>query len=155
MKNITLAIAFSVILIGCSEKKADTQRFCDELMQVDREFSNYSIEHGKNAAFEKFAAGDVTFLAQNSYPMVGIELLKMRQSQRPDTGYVLTWEPTFARAAKSGEFGYTYGVWTITVKADTSKTSRGTYVTIWMRDENAEWKYVLDTGQEGLGEEKK
>ena len=150
-----LILTLSILLFGCSPKKVDTKKFCDELMQVDRDFSKYSIEHGKNAAFLKFAAEDVTFLASNSYPMVGIKLLEERQSTRPDSGYILTWEPMYARASESGDLGYTYGTWEVKIKFDTSKVNKGTYATFWKRQENGEWKYVLDMGNEGLGEEKK
>jgi len=140
---------------GCTQKKVDTQKYCDEIMQADRDFSNYSIEHGKNAAFLQFAAEDVTFLAPNSFPMVGIKLLEERQANRPDSTYILKWEPVYARAAESGELGYTYGIWELIISnTNPEQVSKGTYVTFWKRNEIGEWKYVLDTGQEGLGEEK-
>ncbi len=154
MKTLTFAIAL-IYLIGCSPKKVDTQKFCDEIIQADRDFSAYSISHGKNAAFVKFATEDVTFLGPNKYPMVGLQALEERQANSPDSTYVLTWEPIYARAAESGELGYTYGIWELKIKADSTRNSKGTYVTFWQRQSNGEWKYVLDTGQEGLGEEKK
>ena len=153
MKNQILILILAFLLFGCS-KKLDTQKFCDELMKADLDFSKYSVDHGKNAAFLQFAAEDVTFLAPNSYPLVGIKLLEERQAKRPDTTYTLTWEPTFARAAESGELGYTYGIWELKIKVNPDQISKGTYATIWKRNEKGEWKYVLDTGQEGLGEEK-
>jgi ketosteroid isomerase-like protein len=155
MRTIILFLGFSIMVFGCVQKKVDTQKFCDELMQVDRDFSKYSVDHGKNAAFVKFAAEDVTFLAPNSYPMVGIKLLEEKQAKRSDTTYVLTWEPTFARAAESGELGYTYGLWELKIKAKPGEVYRGTYATIWKRNEQGEWRYALDTGQDGLGDEKK
>lgn len=151
MKKLTLILSFSILLFGCSQKKVDTQKFCDELMKVDRDFSNYSIEHGKNAAFLKYAAEDVTVLAPNNYPLVGIKTMEERQAKRPDTTYVLTWEPMYARASQSGDLGYTYGTWKLQIKSDTSKNGEGTYVTFWQRQSNGEWKYVVDTGQDGLG----
>lgn len=153
MKTLGLFLAV-IILFGCSPKKVETKKFCDEIMQADRDFSAYSVEHGKNAAFLKFAAEDATFLSENTYPMVGIKLLEERQSKRPDSTYVLTWEPVYARAAESGELGYTYGIWELKIKADSTQNSKGTYVTFWQRQHNGEWKYVLDTGHEGLGEKK-
>lgn len=154
MKTNVLITLILTIMLGCAPKKVDTKKICDEIMQADRDFSKYSVEHGKNAAFIMFAAEDVTFLADNTYPLVGLKLLEERQAKRPDTTYTLTWEPIYARAAESGELGYTYGIWELKIKADTAKVSKGTYVTIWKRDANGEWKYVLDTGHEGLGEEK-
>lgn len=151
MKRIALALIAFGLLLGCAHKRVDTRKLCDELMGVDRDFSRYSVDHGKNAAFLKFAAEDVTFLAPNSYPMVGIKLLEERQSKRADSTYTLAWEPLYARAAESGELGYTYGIWELKIKADTAKASKGTYVTFWKRSTNGEWKYILDTGHNGLG----
>jgi len=155
MKTTTLILTLLVLLFGCTQKKVDTQILCDELMRVDRDFSSYSVEHGKNAAFIKFAAEDVTFLAPNSYPMVGIRQLEEKQAKRPDTTFTLTWEPKYARAAESGELGYTYGIWEFKTKANPDQISKGTYATIWKRNEKGEWKYVLDMGNDGLGEEKR
>jgi ketosteroid isomerase-like protein len=154
MKKL-VPLLLTLLIVGCGQKRIDTQKACEEMLQADRDFSAYSATHGKNAAFEKFAADDVTFLTENSYPLVGLTLLKERQSQRPDTSYMLTWEPTYARAAESGELGYTYGTWEIKAKSDPGKISKGTYVTIWQKSKNGEWKYVLDTGHSGLGDEKK
>ncbi len=153
MKPLYLASILTLaFLFGCTPEKVDSQKFCDELMKADRDFSSYSAQHGKNAAFLKFAAEDVTFLSENTYPMVGIKLLEERQTRRTDSTYVLTWEPIFARASQSGDLGYTYGTWKLLLKSDSTKNSEGTYVTFWQRQSNGEWKYVLDTGHEGLGE---
>lgn len=155
MKTSKLASILALaLLFGCSPKKIDTQKYCDELMQADRDFSKYSIQHGKNAAFLKFAAEDVTFLNENTYPLVGIKLLEERQAKRSDSTYILTWEPMYARASQSGDLGYTYGTWKLKIKADSTKNGEGTYVTFWQRQSNGEWKYVLDTGHDGLGEKK-
>ena len=61
---------------------------------------------------------------------------------------VLTWKPAKALIAQSVELGYTYGFWTIIAQND---TSRGTYLTIWKKNAMSEWKFIADTGNEGLG----
>ncbi len=155
MKTRIFITLMSFIIVGCFPKKVDNQKVCNEIMQADRDFNKYSIDHGKNAAFLKFADEDVTFLAPNNYPMVGIKLLEERQAKRTDTTYILTWEPMYARAAESGELGYTYGTWEFKLKASPDKISKGTYTTFWKKNQKGEWKYVLDMGNEGLGEEKK
>jgi len=152
MKKTVILLPILLLLVSCTPKKVDTKIFCEEMMKADSDFSKYSEEHGKNAAFLEFAAADVTFLTANTYPLVGIDVLKERQAQRPDTAYVLTWKPTYAKAAQSGDLGYTYGIWEMKMKSD-GTISKGTYVTCWERQPNGEWKYVMDTGHEGLGEE--
>jgi len=155
MKTKVLLTLIVAVALSCTGRKVNTQKLCDELMQADRDFSKYSVEHGKNAAFLHFAAEDVTFLAPNSYPLVGIKVLEERQAQRSDSTYTLRWKPTFASTAESGDLGYTYGVWEFKLKANPEQVSKGTYATIWKRNGKGEWKYVLDTGNDGLGEERK
>jgi ketosteroid isomerase-like protein len=156
MRTSTIIVSVLLLISGCAQNKIDTKKVCAELIEVDSLFSDYSIAHGKNAAFLKFAAEDVTFLAPNNYPLVGIKLLEERQAKRPDTTYTLRWKPIYARAAESGDLGYTYGTWELMINnTNPEQVTRGTYATIWKRNENGEWKYVLDTGQEGLGEDKK
>ncbi len=154
LTSISTLVLFFILLFGCSPKEVDTQKYCDEILQADRDFSAYSVLHGKNAAFVKFATEDVTFLGPNKYPMVGLKSLEERQVNRSDSTYVLTWEPMYARASQSGDLGYTYGTWKLQVKADSTKNGEGTYVTFWQRQSSGEWKYVLDTGHDGLGEKK-
>ena len=51
----------------------------------------------------------------------------------------------------SGDLGYTYGTFNAELK-QTGQVNRGSYVSIWIR-EKGRWKWVLDTGNQGLGEE--
>jgi ketosteroid isomerase-like protein len=36
---------------------------------------------------------------------------------------------------------------------DSASTSKGTYVTIWRKQKDGKWKFVLDTGNQGVGDE--
>ncbi len=65
-----------------------------------------------------------------------------------DSNKEFTWEPLYADVAKSGELGYTYGTYQIITVENSEK---GTYVSIWKKDSNGKWKFVLDSGNEGLG----
>ncbi len=46
------------------------------------------------------------------------------------------------------DLGYTYGYYTMTFKEDGS-TQHGNYVSIWKKQAGGDWKFVLDTGNEG------
>lgn len=82
-------------------------------------------------------------------PIVGKLSLIESCNGKSDTGVVLTWKPEKAFMAKSGELGYSYGFWTLVAKTD---TTQGTYLTIWKKDANGNWKYIADTGNEGLSD---
>jgi ketosteroid isomerase-like protein len=105
-------------------------------------------------AFLFYMAEDGVILRDNSYPSKGKEDLKKRFEGRSDTSFVLSWDPLYEKISESGELGYTYGIHTSLDKA-TGKISKGTYVTLWKKQSVGCWKFVLDTGTEGLPETEK
>lgn len=57
----------------------------------------------------------------------------------------LSWEPVFARIAKSGDWGFTSGPYTYKA-SDTSATSYGDYLSVWKKNSKGVWKLALDLG---------
>ncbi len=84
----------------------------------------------------------------NRIPIIGKQNLIESYAGKKDSSLILTWKPEKAIIAGSGELGYTYGFWTFVAQND---TSRGTYMTVWKKNANGQWKYIADTGNEGLG----
>ncbi len=119
------------------------------LLKIDNEFSAMSVENGMHEAFLHFIAEDGILLKDNSFPVKGKGALSAIFSSMPDTTFVLSWEPLFEKISESGDLGYTYGLY---VHKDilTSEISRGTYVTIWQKQKDESWKFVLDAGTQGL-----
>jgi len=144
-------LAFSIFLLGLASCQTPTTGDKaggeESLRHADVAFSRLSKEKGLRLAFLAYADSAAVLLRQHHYPIVGPEAVKYIERMN-DSGITLTWEPTFVKVAASGELGYTYGTYTFTT-ADTS--SRGTYVTIWRKSAAGGWKYVLDSGNEGLG----
>jgi hypothetical protein len=69
--------------------------------------------------------------------------------QQNDTAYTLNWQPHNAFVSKSADLGYTYGVYALHPKMiDT--VFYGTYITIWKRQTDGKWKFILDSGNEGV-----
>ncbi len=66
---------------------------------------------------------------------------------RPATGTPpLAWTPVWADAAQSGEMAYTTGTWRRGPTA--APTATGQYVTVWHKQLNGDWKFVVDMGVE-------
>ena len=149
-----IADVFSVLITpGCLQKVKPASE--EELLAVDRAFSELSADKGMKHAFLEYAADNVVMLRKNKLPVEGKNALAVHFTTFSDTGFVLTWEPLFADIAMSGDLGYTYGIYTsLNHTKDGSKTeSRGTYVSIWRKDNSGNWKFVLDSGNEGTGEQ--
>ena len=139
-------------MISCIKNSKKTSS--DVLMKADINFSIMSEKNGMQKAFLAFFADIGVMLRDNAYPLVGRDSLVSLFSNRTDTSFILSWRPVFAGIAKSGELGYTYGYYARTIKSN-GVISRGTYVTIWERQKDGTWKFVMDTGTSGLPEKSK
>jgi len=134
-----------LIISGCQMNKKPS---VEELFEVDKKFSLLSTEIGYNNAFIEFAHDDAVLLKKNSMPIEGKQSVINIYEKVSAEGVDFTWQPLNGKIAQSGELGYTYG--TYKIKIDTL-ISVGTYVSIWKKDEQGNWKYILDSGNEGLG----
>src|SRR4051812_24289082 len=121
-----------------------------EVIQADKDFSALSQQQGMKKAFLTYMDSNAVMLSANHMPTVGNNLAK-HYSEMNDSNIVLTWEPLSGSIANSDDLGYTYGVYTLKFKNGDTTTNQGTYTTIWRRQSNGTWKFVLDTGNEGLG----
>jgi ketosteroid isomerase-like protein len=124
----------------------------NELLEIDRKFARLSVEKGANASFIAYIDNDCVLLRPNRTPVIGRKKIEEMFSS-PDTSFTLNWEPLYADIAKSGDLGYTYGIYKVEMDSPEGNlvTKEGTYVTIWKKDHDGKWKFVLDTGNQGLG----
>ena len=139
-------IVFIILAVGFS---ACVKPIPEDLFKVDKEFSALSKEKGMKYAFLEYAADSAVLLQRNIMPIIGKMAIHSSFEAFSDTGFMLTWEPLDADISKSGDLGYTYGLYTSLIKSDNS-LSRGKYVTVWKKQADGSWKYVLDGGNEGL-----
>jgi ketosteroid isomerase-like protein len=147
----TVFTIFIFLLAGCGDMKIKDQ-LANELLEVDREFARQSVEKGSHESFLMYIDDSCVLLRPNRLPVIGRQKIEEMYS-KPDTSFTLDWEPLFADISESGDLGYTYGTYTVQMDSPegTLVTMEGTYVTIWKKDENGNWKFVLDTGNQGLG----
>ncbi len=149
--NIMFFVLIIISIMNFSCIKNTRSAVAGVLLQVDRDFSAMSEKEGMHKAFIAFAADSTVMLRNNFYPLVGREALVRLFSTRSDTAFTLTWEPVFERISEGGDLGYTYGISASLIKA-TGEVRRGTYVSIWQKQNDGSWKFVLDTGTQGLPE---
>ncbi|HKK41415.1 MAG TPA: hypothetical protein VJ963_03320 [Bacteroidales bacterium] len=149
--NITLFVIIIIFLPLLSCSKTGKNKISGVLMQADRDFSAMSVKDGMYRAFLYYVADDGVILRDNSFPIKGKETLVKRFAGKDDSNFTLSWEPMYENISKSGEMGYTYGIYTNKDKV-TGEITKGTYVTVWQKDSFGNWKFVLDTGTKGLSE---
>ncbi|MCW3094300.1 MAG: hypothetical protein JWP81_5369 [Ferruginibacter sp.] len=151
LQNSLLILLVSAMASSCATKKSEPEKEVDYktgMMEADRAFSKFSEEKGMKAALLNFIDGKGVLLRPNAVPIVGGEAINYI-SQGNDTAYTMTWEPSGGTVAKSGELGYTYGIYSLRPK-NKDTVFYGTYVSIWKKQPDGSWKFVLETGNEGI-----
>lgn len=144
MRSITSILLSLLFLSSCTEITVEDQQL--EMKKADVAFSDLSKKEGMRKAFLQYIDTNGVLLRPDHLPIIGKDAREYIQ-QTNDSAFTLTWAPQEAIVARSGELGYTYGLYTFTTK-DTS--FQGTYVSIWRKQEDGSWKYVLDTGNPGI-----
>ena len=137
-------------LTGCPNSQLNKEAtWRNEIIKTDKEFSKASSTGGMKKAFIDYMDDDGILLRPNHPPIVGANAIEFLTEQN-DSSYTLTWSPSAATVSESGDLGYSYGIYNLHLQ-DT--TLQGTYVSIWKKQKDGKWKFVLDSGNGGLGKD--
>ena len=159
MKSWIIFAPLLLIIFSCSQpptqqaaapkKTLNVDSLKTVLINTDAAFSDLSSQKGVHEAFMAYVADKGTILRPYHMPIGGKDSVRAYLYARPDSAFTLTWKPIFADVASSGDLGYTYGTYKLSVK-HSKESEEGTYCSIWKQDAAGNWKFVLDTGNPGL-----
>ena len=135
-----------LILFACTHPNNNIEIQKQMLLKTDQDFSQMSVEKGTKEAFKFYAAEDVIMMREGTDPLFGKNELIAHLNKTPDGLGTLCWIPV--KADVSGDLGYTFGKWQTVIKGSDS-VENGTYLTVWKRQQDGTWKYVLDAGNTG------
>jgi len=142
---------FILACVGCEQPQKNTINLVDEkiaLMKTDQAFSEMSVAKGMKEAFIEYIDSNGVLLRGGHLPIIGANAIDFLIQQN-DTGYTMNWQPQNAFVSKAGDLGYVYGVYALQpTTIDT--VIYGTYVSIWKKQDDGKWKFVLDSGNEGI-----
>ena len=124
---------------------ADTVALLNDIMGADRAFSD-SAATSVSAAFGAYAAEDAAKSGKESGYVFGKAAITQLFEPPPPSG--LKWDPELGTASRSGDFGFTVGGAGPRVvepnAPPVNPATAGHYFTIWRRDANGKWRYVVD-----------
>jgi ketosteroid isomerase-like protein len=151
----SIIILLLLLFVSCGNKnEINIEKEKEAMKQADIEFSNLSKSKGMKAAFLQYMDTAAVLLRPGHSPLKGMAAGQLIYNMN-DSSFILTWVPRAAEISSSGEMGYTYGIWTSYPKKWLSDSvSQGTYITIWKKQANGSWKFVLDTGNDGVDKQK-
>jgi ketosteroid isomerase-like protein len=151
MKNLPRLIttlALGLTLTGLVHAAPDKEKLKAEVAAMEDAFCAMAKEKGLLAAFQHFAAPDVSFIDTDPRKWHGpAAVLERIGPDKP--GIALTWSAMFTDVSDDGTLGYNYGRYSFhaTRPDGTERTSGGFFLTIWKRQPDGSWRYVMDTGQ--------
>lgn len=120
----------------------------DDVLAADRAFAAMAKAQGARAAFTAFADADAVLFRAGVGPIKGREAIG-RVFEDPPVA-TPEWDPEAADVAASGDLAYTWGwyVWTPVAggPAAGKPPATGYYVSIWKKQRDGRWKWVVDLG---------
>ncbi len=127
------------ILTGCGAKQTPPDPMV--LVVNERSFAAAAAEKGMRDAFIEFSSDDAVMFAPEA---VRVKEHYQNASKRPG---LLSWQPIYAEIASGGDMGWTTGPWEYRPQtANDTPVAWGEYNTIWQRQADSTWKFVLDFG---------
>ncbi|HEX8328621.1 MAG TPA: hypothetical protein VF629_13850 [Hymenobacter sp.] len=142
MKNQLAMGAALALTISFSSYAQSTRQ---AVVEAEQSFAAQAAQAGTTAAFVANSAPNA-LVADNGKLVNAQEFWK---AQPAKSGSRLTWYPVLADAAQSGDLGYTTGPWT-SFQNDKPQAD-GEYVTVWRKQPDGKWKFVVDMGIQRIG----
>lgn len=152
MNDIRFFLLFCIISVSsCSPSKqlhnSNIEASKAAIRDADINFSNLSAKIGAPKAFAEYAADDVIRLNSRAFPTLGKAALLKEAKESKENSTRLTWKPLRVEVAASGDLGASYGQWQATFARDGKDTTTfGNYVTVWKKQADGSWKFLMDGG---------
>lgn len=148
-RRITCVTAFVALALGCVDQAPPPDnRAADEaaIMQADAAWSEAAGKKDLDAIMSAVADDTVT-LGPNAPTVVGKETTRTGwESMLALPGFSLSWKATKAVAARSGDLGYSYGTYELSMTGPDGNpvNDNGKYLTIWAKQADGTWQVAAD-----------
>ena len=140
MRKIFIAV---FLFCACTPKHEDKSgQAKKEIAEADKDMSDKAVKEGFNKTLLLYADEQVVKPKEGALPIIGKAALEKYWAGKPDTK-AISWAPYKTEAAQSGDMGYTLGNWKMITK---DSTFYGNYYTIWKKQADGSWKFVVDGG---------
>ena len=140
-QRLSLLLVLTVSTMFSSARTPSMNPVIASLVEAEKEFAKTSISKGMREAFLANLSDDSILFRPG--PVAG----KKWMEDHPGKPGILSWEPIFADASRSGDMGYTTGPWEFRKQTlEEHPVAYGHYVTIWTKPRFGSWKVVLDVG---------
>lgn len=142
-----LLVSLACIPFISAAEKPDKEKLKAEIAATEAAFSAMAQEKGLLAAFEHFAAPEVAFVDTDPRQWRGLPAVRRRLEGTP-ANLKLTWSAMFVDVSDDGTLGYDYGRYESRRPGPDGQdvVRGGFFLTIWKRQPDGSWRYVMDNG---------
>jgi ketosteroid isomerase-like protein len=150
---VRLGIVFSVTLMfGCAAPQPSAPpdtRAADEaaIRKADMDWSN-AAQAKQVESWVAYYSSDAIVLPPNEKIATTKDAIhKTISDLLAAPGLSLKWEPAKVEVARSGEIGYSYGMYELTMNDPKGNpvADHGKYVEVWKKQADGSWKCAVDT----------
>ena len=127
-----------------SWSRASAQRSLEEIIGVERTFAQDSVRNAVKRSFLNYVAPDGVIFRPR--PVPALETLRADSDDSPAEGF-LDWWPVMAGVSRSSDLGFSIGPWQqhlTSPPANYPADTYGYYCTIWRRQADGSWRFVID-----------
>lgn len=154
-----LVLFFYCVLLFSCIKKDETQNHViainkdslqKVLINIDKSWSDSAQIKGFNKSRLDFAAANAINMLGNAMPLIGKNAISEYASSHSDSSFSIQWKALKAEVSDSGDMGYTFGSWELKTKTSTGTDTIlfGDYLTVWKKQVDNSWKYLIDGGND-------
>jgi ketosteroid isomerase-like protein len=143
---LSVSLAITSSLVGCSDSTIDLEAEGIELMQLSRDWSAM-VGAGNFEDALNVWADDAVMLPPDLPVLAGKSAISEYVAGAASIpGFKISWEPKKAYVSSSGDMAYLIEQNLIEMEGENGEVTatHGKVVTIWRRDAEGKWKNVVD-----------
>lgn len=141
---LLLTVLVLVSLTSLAQKTASTSAL-REMVETEQAFSKTAEVKNARDAFMAFIADDG--LLFRPLAVNGKKWMSEHPVPTSEKHPLLAWQPAFAGMAEAGDLGFTTGPWEFKSDIkDEKPAGYGHFVTMWKKQQDGSWKFVVDLG---------
>ena len=147
-KNLLLAgLAAAALTTSCAPQAPPDTRAADEaaIRESDEKWAKAAGSHDLDATVA-FYSDDAVLLAPNAPILTDKKGIRETWAALVAPDSKIDWKVTKVDVARSGELGYIYGTYTLSMKGPSGKIEddKGKMVEVWKKQADGKWKCVAD-----------
>jgi ketosteroid isomerase-like protein len=145
VRKFALLVALLLLSIRINAQNPEASSPLKEMIETEQAFSKTAEVKDTREAFMTFIADDGLLFRPRA--VNGKKWMNEHPVPPSDKRPLLAWQPNFAATAAAGDLGFTTGPWEFKDDVKDARASGyGHFVTLWKKQSDGSWKFVVDLG---------